>query len=185
MSLQSEHFHKNLSKYKKEHPGEWLVLYPDLSERFFKIEEDYNKEMRKYHNTPEPNPDFLRIPLQKKNALFNLLIMPEFNKTETARLSYMVMDHYKDSFYHTAMAQLILDAKPYTGRFLVYKNDFLSRGGFIEGLPKRKATLLISEERNIHAILFSSPLYAYLEWSPEIIKYTPKQILSREKAKKK
>jgi hypothetical protein len=166
---QENHFGKNLERYKKEHPGEWIILDSSLKETFYKDEAEYYKALEPYKNSFGPGIIAQRIPFDKKKAEYNLKIDLKFSGEDWARIS--------DAIGHFRTAEFVLKAEPYIGQFIVYNGGYLEKG-HLEGLEKIAAELDISEPSNLEIIgrKEKKPVHAHLKTGEKIISYTPNQI---------
>ncbi len=167
MQKQKEHFDKNLGKYKKEHPGEWLIIDSSLKETFYKNEDEFEKAL------PPPfsfgaNPYPKRIPFDKKKAEYNLEVKLQVNWNELEK-----------AIGPFETAKIVLKAEPYAGKFTVYNNGYLEKG-LKNGLEKKVAVLNLGELSNFEIInrKENKPVHAHFESNGKVIDYTPKQIKS-------
>lgn len=174
MQAQREHFDKNLGKYKKEHPGEWIIIDSNIRATFYKTEEDYNKALEPYRNSFGPGILHDRIPFDRKKAEYNFEVKLQVNWNELEK-----------AIGPFETAEIVLKARPYVGLFTVYNNRYLSRGSS-DSLEKKVAVLNLNEPSNFEIInrKENKPVHAHLEDNKniknqgKIIEYTPKQIKS-------
>lgn len=168
MEEQREHLRKNLAKYKREHPGEWLFLNESLEETFYKTEEEFNKAMKPYENSFGATIFTTRIPFDNKRAEYNLEVKLEVDWTALEK----ALGIFKT-------AEIVKNARPYTGKFTVYNNGYLEKGPVtINSLETKVAVVNFTENLGVFRDNKKEPVHAHLESNQKIISYTPKQIKS-------